>query len=41
MYVFFVVSMSSGQGLDHGSFVVLVSRVERSLEFCECGAVEL
>ena len=29
--------MSSGQGFDHGSCVVLVSRVEGSLEFCECG----
>ena len=40
MYIFFVVSMSSGQGFDHGSCVVLISIVEGFLEFCECGAVE-
>ena len=39
-YIFLVVSMSSGQGFDHGSCVILVSRVEGSLEFSECGAVE-
>ena len=32
--------MSSGQGLDHGSCIVLGSIVEDSPEFCECGAVE-
>ena len=32
-YIFLVVSMSSGQGFDHGSCVILVSRVEGSLEF--------
>ena len=40
VYIFLVVSMSSGQGFDHGSCVVLVSIVEGFLEFCECGAVE-
>ena len=32
--------MSSGQGFDHGSCIVLGSIVEDSPEFCECGAVE-
>ena len=35
-----MVSISSGQGFDHGSCDVLVSIVEGSLKFCECGAVE-
>ena len=39
-YIFLVVSMSSGQGFDHRSCVIQVSRAEGSLEFCECGAVE-
>ena len=32
--------MSSGQGFDHGSFIVLGSIVEDSSEFCKCEAVE-
>ena len=32
-YIFLVVSMSSGQGFDPESCVILVSRVEGSLEF--------
>ena len=32
--------MSSGQGFDYGSCIVLGSIVEDSPEFCECGAVE-
>ena len=33
--------MSFGQGSDHGSYVVLESIVEGSVEFYECGAVQL
>ena len=40
VYIFLAVSMSSGQGFDHGSCIVLGSIVEDSPEFCECGAVE-
>ena len=32
--------MSSGQGFDHGSCIILGSIVEESPECCECGAVE-
>ena len=40
VYIFLVVSMCSGQGFDHGSCIALVSIVEDSPVFCECGAVE-
>ena len=40
MYIFLVVSLSSGQVFDHGSCNVLDSIVEDYPEFCECGAVE-
>ena len=40
VYIFLVVSMSSGQGFDHGSWIVLGSIVDDSPEICECGAVE-
>ena len=40
VYIFLVVSMSSGQRFDHGSCVVLGSILDGSLELGECGAVE-
>ena len=40
MFIFFVVSMNSGQGFHHGSCVFLVSIVDGSLGFCECRAVQ-
>ena len=40
MYIFVLVSLSSGQGFDHGSCIVTESIVEGFLELCECGAVD-
>ena len=40
VYIFLVVSMSSGQGFEYGSCIALGSIVEESPVFCECGAVE-